>query len=71
MADVISRFETGLDSYLTKEQIKKECPLAFATEPTNPDVSKRYLFVNTETIIDDLEACNGYSKKRKRWFYYI
>ena len=23
MADVISRFETGLDSYLTKEQIKK------------------------------------------------
>ena len=54
MADVISRFETGLDSYLTKEQIRKECPLAFANEPTNPNVSKRYLFVNTETIIDDL-----------------
>ena len=55
MADVISRFETGLDSYLTKDQIKKECPLAFATEPTNPGVSNRYLFVNTETIIDDLD----------------
>ena len=55
MADLISRFETGLDSYLTKEQIKKECPLAFATEPTNPGVSNRYLFVNTETIIDDLD----------------
>jgi hypothetical protein len=55
MADLISRFETGLDSYLTKDQIKKECPLAFAKEPTNPGVSNRYLFVNTETIIDDLD----------------
>ena len=55
MADIITNYNKGLDSYLTKDQIKKECPLAFANEPTNPNVSKRYLFVNTETIIDDLD----------------
>ena len=55
MADEISRFEKGLDTYLTKDQIRQLCPVAFATEPTNPDVSKKYLHVNTETIIDDLD----------------
>ncbi len=51
---MIQNFQKGLDSYLTKEQVKKVCPLAFATTPTNPGVSEKYLFVNTETIIDDL-----------------
>ena len=53
--DVMLSFGKGLDSYLTKEQIKNSAPLIFAEEPTNPDVSDKYLFVNTETIIDDLE----------------
>ena len=51
---MIQNFQKGLDSYLTKEQVKEVCPLAFAEAPTNPDVSGKYLFVNTETIIDDL-----------------
>ena len=55
MNDVMLRFGNGLDGYLTKEQIKNSAPLIFAEAPTNPDVSKKYLFVNTETIIDDLE----------------
>jgi len=42
-------------SYLTKDQLKEKCPLAFAEAPTNPDVSGKYLFVNTETIVDDLD----------------
>ena len=42
-------------SYMTKEQLRDACPLAFAQAPTNPDVSGKYLFVNTETIVDDLE----------------
>ena len=42
-------------SYMTKEQLKDACPLAFANAPTNPQVSGKYLFVNTETIVDDLE----------------
>jgi hypothetical protein len=55
MNDVMLSFGKGLDSYLTKEQIKNSTPLIFADAPTNPDVSNKYLFVNTETIIDDLE----------------
>ena len=55
MKDVMLSFGKGLDSYLTKEQIKNSAPLIFADAPTNPDVSDKYLFVNTETIIDDLE----------------
>jgi hypothetical protein len=55
MSDVMLSFGKGLDSYLTKEQIKNSAPLIFAESPTNPDVSDKYLFVNTETIIDDLE----------------
>jgi hypothetical protein len=51
---MLSTFTTGLDSYLTKEQIKQVAPIVFATEPTNKNVSGKYLHVNTETIIDDL-----------------
>ena len=54
MSDVMLSFNKGLDSYLTKEEIKEQAPLVFADAPTNPDVSGKYLFVNTETIIDDL-----------------
>ena len=55
MKDVMLSFGKGLDGYLTKDQIRNSSPLVFADAPTNPDVSKKYLFVNTETIIDDLE----------------
>jgi hypothetical protein len=55
MSDVILSFGKGLDGYLTKDQIKNSTPLVFADTPTNPDVSDKYLFVNTETIIDDLD----------------
>lgn len=39
---------------LTKEQIMETCPVAFATEPTNPNVSEHYVQANTETVINDL-----------------
>ena len=55
MKEVMLSFGKGLDGYLTKDQIRNSSPLVFADAPTNPDVSNRYLFVNTETIIDDLE----------------
>lgn len=50
----MSKFSTQLDSYLTKEQIKEVAPVVFATEPTNKNVSEKYLHVNTETVINDL-----------------
>ena len=55
MKDVMLSFGKGLDGYLTKEQIRNSSPLVFADAPTNPDLSEKYLFVNTETIIDDLD----------------
>jgi hypothetical protein len=54
MNDLIQSFNKGLDSYLSKDQIRATAPLVFADAPTNPDVSSKYLFVNSETIIDDL-----------------
>lgn len=60
MSDVMMRFADQYDSYLTKEQIKNSAPLVFAEQPTNPDVSGKYLFVNTETIIDDLAKLNWF-----------
>lgn len=60
MSDVMMRLANQYDSYLTKEQIKNSAPLVFAEQPTNPDVSGKYLFVNTETIIDDLAKLNWF-----------
>jgi len=55
MQDLMQRFNKGLDSYLTKDQLREICPVAFEEAPTNPGVTDKYLFVNTETIIDDLD----------------
>ena len=55
MQDLMQRFNKGLDSYLTKDQLREICPVAFKEAPTNPGVTDKYLFVNTETIIDDLD----------------
>ena len=55
MADLVQSFNKGLDSYLTKDQLKELCPVAFKDAPTNPKVTDKYLFVNTETIVDDLD----------------
>jgi hypothetical protein len=60
MQDVIMTLGKGLDSYLTKEQLRNSTPVIFAEAPTNPKVSERYLFVNSETIIDDLAKLNWF-----------
>lgn len=54
MQDIMMTFNRGLGSYLTKEQIKEQAPVVFVTSPTSAKVSSKYLFANTETIIDDL-----------------
>ena len=54
MTDVMLNFQ-GEQTYMDKDQLKEVCPLAFTKEATNPKVSGKYLFVNTETIIDDLD----------------
>ena len=51
---MLNTFNTGLDSYLSKDQVRAMAPVVFATEPTNKGVSEKYLHVNTETVMDDL-----------------
>lgn len=52
---MLAKFTVGLNGYLTKEQLRNSVPVAFVEGPTNANVSEKYLHVNTETIIDDLE----------------
>jgi len=52
---MLQSYSTGLDLYLTKDEIRTLAPVAFATSPTSDKLSSQYLHVNTETIIDDLE----------------
>jgi len=57
MQDIMMSFDSKTD-YITKDKIREVAPLAFEQSPTNPNLSKNYLFVNTETIIDDLDKLN-------------
>jgi hypothetical protein len=40
---------------LSMDQVRTACPMAFSESPSN-DVSNRYVFMNTETIIKDMES---------------
>lgn len=46
--------DSNLCPFMTKDEIRKKAPYVFAGAPTNPNVSDKYTFANTETIIDDL-----------------
>ena len=41
--------------YLTKEELRAQVPVAFATQPTNKAVTESYVHISTEKVIDDLE----------------
>lgn len=41
--------------FLTEEEIRRACPLAYATAPTNKKVSDKYVLANTSTVIADME----------------
>jgi len=52
---------------MSLEQVRQSCPQAFATTPSN-EVSNRYVFVNTESIINDMYSLGWYvvsAKQRK------
>lgn len=54
------------DHFLTKDELKAACPAAFKTEPTNPNVSDRYVQANTETVVDDLAKLGWYPVQAKQ-----
>jgi hypothetical protein len=53
-------------SFLSKDEIRKVCPLAFAKSPTNPAVSDRYVQASSETIIDDMAKLGWYPVQAKQ-----
>ena len=54
--DVMMHFDAKtLCPTMTKDEIRTKAPYIFAEAPTRKSVSDRYVFANTETIIDDME----------------
>ena len=51
---------------MTMDEVRKKCPYAFATVPTNPDVSGKYNQANTETVINDIAKLGWYPVEAKQ-----
>jgi hypothetical protein len=66
--DTMVRFNdnTLAKTFLTKEELQKQCPMAFKETPTNPNVSNRYVQANTATVIDDLAKLGWYPVQAKQ-----
>ena len=55
MADTMISFtNSNLQNFLSNNELKALCPHAFKDEPTNPNVSGKYIQANTMTVINDL-----------------
>ena len=52
--------------YLSTSEIKQRCTLAYATAPTNPKVSDKYVQANTSTVIDDMAKLGWYPVEAKQ-----
>lgn len=57
MADTMLSFGNNKlsNEFLSMEDLKRLCPAAFLTKPTNPNVSERYVQANTATVVSDLD----------------
>ena len=53
-------------TFLTEDEVKARCPLAFATSPTNPKVSEKYVQANTATVIRDMAKLGWYPVEAKQ-----
>lgn len=54
------------NTFMSKEDISAVCPMALRHTPTNPKISERYVFANTETVIDDLAKLGWYPVEAKQ-----
>ena len=56
MADTMLSFNDNSLStdFLSMDDLRRMCPAAFKTSPTNPNVSERYVHANTATVVEDL-----------------
>lgn len=68
MADTMLSFSDNslATSFLSNDDIRRMCPMAFKTAPTNPGLSGRYTQANTATVIDDLAKLGWYPVQAKQ-----
>lgn len=68
MADTMMTFKNNdlVTQFMTMDELKKACPVAFMTEPTNPNVSNKYIQANTATVIEDLGKLGWYPTDAKQ-----
>ena len=52
--------------FLTNEQLKTICPMAFHQTPTNPNVSDKYIQASTIDVINDLAKLGWYPVQAKQ-----
>ena len=53
-------------SFMSMEDIKKVCPMALKSAPTNPNVSNRYVQANTMTVIEDMSKLGWFPVQAKQ-----
>ena len=51
---------------MTMNEVREKCPYAFAKAPTNPGVSGKYTYANTETVINDMAKLGWYPVEAKQ-----
>ena len=67
MADTMISFANGnLQNFLSIDELKTACPHAFKNEPTNPNVSGKYVQANTMTVINDLAKLGWFPVQAKQ-----
>ena len=68
MVDTMMTFKNNdlTTKFMTMDELKRVCPVAFMTEPTNPNVSDKYIQANTATVIDDLGKLGWYPTDAKQ-----
>lgn len=68
MEDTMVRFSNDnlSSSFLSNEDIRRICPMALQSAPTNPNVSDRYVQANTMTVIEDLAKLGWYPVEAKQ-----
>lgn len=68
MSDTMISFADNslAENFMSMEDVKKACPAAFKENPTNPNVSDKYVQANTATVISDLEKLGWYPVQAKQ-----
>lgn len=53
-------------SFLSNDDLRRVCPMALHTTPTNPEVSDRYVHANTMTVVEDLAKLGWFPVQAKQ-----